>query len=57
MTYRHLYEDVHKVLDEHIEKYELMLERNENDCDDKEIISAILQELHELKEEFKKCTK
>ena len=52
MTYRFLYEDVHKVLDEHIEKYELMLERNENDCDDKEIISAILQELHELKEEF-----
>ena len=40
------------VIDEHIEKYELMLERNENDCEDKEIISAILEELYELKDEI-----
>lgn len=43
---------IHRVLDRHIEKYELMLDRNENDCSDKEIISAILEELHELKDEF-----
>lgn len=43
---------VHRVLDGHIAKYELMIERNENDCDDKEIISAILEELYELKEEL-----
>lgn len=47
-----LFDVVHTVLDTHIEKYETMLEQNENDCDDKEIISAILEELHELKEEF-----
>ena len=47
-----LFDVVHAVLDTHIEKYEIMLEQNENDCDDKEIISAILEELHELKEEF-----
>lgn len=46
------YYTIHQVLDEHIEKYMMMLEQNENDCDDKEIISAILEELHELKEEF-----
>ena len=41
-----------EVIDRHIEKYELMLERNENDCEDKEIISAILEELYELKDEI-----
>lgn len=39
------------VLDAHIEKYENMLDRNENDCLDKAIISAILEELKELKDE------
>ena len=40
------------VVDRHIEKYEAMLERNENDCLDKALISAILEELYELKEEL-----
>lgn len=43
---------VHNTLDNHIEKYESMLDRNENDCLDKAIISAILEELKELKDEI-----
>jgi hypothetical protein len=41
-----------QTLNEHIEKYELMLERNENDCVDKALISAILEELNELKDDL-----
>ena len=47
-----LFDVIHRVLDAHIEKYELKLERCETGCEDKEIISAILEESHELKEEF-----
>ena len=43
---------VHNVLNEHIDRYESMLERNENDCMDKALISAILEELKELKDEL-----
>lgn len=43
---------VHNTLDNRIEKYESMLDRNENDCLDKAIISAILEELKELKDEI-----
>lgn len=41
---------VHDELDSRIEKYEDMLEKNENDCLDKALISAILEELKELKD-------
>lgn len=44
--------DVESILNSHIDKYETMLDRNENDCIDKALISAILEELYELKEEF-----
>lgn len=43
---------VKNTIDEHIEKYETMLERNENDCLDKALISAILEELNELKDDL-----
>ena len=43
---------VYKTLNAHIDKYESMLERNENDCLDRELISAILEELKELKDEI-----
>ena len=43
---------VRNTVDEHIEKYELMSERNENDCLDKAIISAIIEELKELKNDL-----
>ena len=43
---------VRNTIDEHIEKYELMLERNENDCMDKALISAIIEELKELKDDI-----
>lgn len=36
----------------HIDKYESMLDRDENDCMDKALISAILEELKELKDEL-----
>ena len=39
-------------IDRHIEKYERMLENSKNDCLDKTLISAILEELKELKEEL-----
>lgn len=41
---------IHDELDSRIEKYETMLDRNENDCLDKALISAILEELKELKD-------
>ena len=44
--------NTHEIIDNHIEKYEMMLDRNENDCLDKALISAILEELQELKDEL-----
>ena len=47
------YQDVFKkFLHSRIEMYENMLERNENDCLDKAIISAILEELKLFDEEL-----
>lgn len=43
---------VRNTIDEHIEKYENALDRNENDCLDKALISAILEELKELKDDL-----
>lgn len=40
-------------IEKNIERYELMLDRNENDCEDKERISTILEELYELKDKYK----
>lgn len=39
-------------INRHIEKYERMLGNSKNDCLDKALISAILEELKELKEEL-----
>ena len=39
-------------LDAHIEKYERALDMCENDCTDRMINSAILEELKELREEL-----
>lgn len=47
------YHDVFKnFLHSRIEMYEEKLERNENDCEDKAIISAILDELRLFDEEL-----
>ena len=47
------YQDVFKkFLNSRIEMYENMLERNENDCLDKAIISAILEELRVFEREL-----
>lgn len=43
---------VRNTIDEHIEKYENALDMNENDCLDKAFISAILEELNELKDDL-----
>ena len=41
-----------EIIDKHIGIYERVLDRNENDCIDKALISAILEELKELKDEI-----
>jgi len=45
------------VIDGHIEKYERHLDRCENDCIDRMLNSAIIEELNELKEELGLCLK
>lgn len=48
-----LYPDmVRNTIDEHIEKYERTLDMCENDCIDRMLNSALIEELRELKDDL-----